>query len=145
MIIAIFALVVAVLGTAYWYKTHTVISTGPEAEAKGCLSVFATFFIAGIFLAVILIGVLASVFEFIIDHWIIFGGIAAVLVGLMIMGKKQSDKESQAVAPTDSEDSDNYDEDEDDEEYDDEGEDDEYDDEEYDDDEEYQKNDKRVK
>lgn len=45
------------------------------------------------------------------------------------MGKKQSDKESQAVAPTDSEDSDNYDEDEDDE----------YDDEEYDDDEEYQK------
>ena len=72
---------------------------------------------------------LASVFEFIIDHWIIFGGIAAVLVGLMIMGKKQSDKESQAVAPTDSEDSDNYDEDEDDE----------YDDEEYDDDEEYQK------
>ena len=135
MIIAIFALVVAVLGTAYWYNTHTVISTGPEAEAKGCLSVFATFFVAGIFLAVILIGLLASVFEFIIDHWVIFGGIAAVFIGLMIMGKKQSDKESQAVIPTDSEDSGDYDDDEDDEEYDDDE----------DDDRDYQENDKRVK
>ncbi|WP_196591297.1 hypothetical protein [Pectinatus frisingensis] len=90
--------ILAVIGTYCYMNSHSVISTGPEGEAKGCFSVFISFLIGAGILVTLIMAVFAWVIGFIIAHWIWFVVGAAIIVGLIIIGSKDSPQEKAPAA-----------------------------------------------
>lgn len=87
----IFVPIIAIAGTIWYMKSHTIISTGPEGEAKGCLGVFITFGIVGAIIVTFAIYALAWCVEFFLAHWKWFAGGAVILLALIYWGGRQSD------------------------------------------------------
>lgn len=88
----IFVPIMAIFGTIWYMKSHTIISTGPEGEAKGCLGVFITFGIFGAIIVTFAIYALAWCVEFFLAHWKWFAGGVGILIALIYWGGKQSEK-----------------------------------------------------
>ncbi|WP_196603175.1 hypothetical protein [Pectinatus haikarae] len=86
--------ILAVIGTYYYMSSHSVISTGPEGEVKGCLSVFISFLIGTGILVTLVMAVFAWVIGFIIAHWIWFAVGAVIIIVLIVLGSRASDKEN---------------------------------------------------
>ncbi|WP_196600424.1 hypothetical protein [Pectinatus frisingensis] len=97
--------ILAVIGTYCYMNSHSVISSGPEGEAKGCFSVFISFLIGAGILVTIIMAVFAWVIGFIIAHWIWFAVGAAVIVALVIAGSRVPGKEKE---PDKSDDTNNH-------------------------------------
>ncbi|WP_196590029.1 hypothetical protein [Pectinatus frisingensis] len=97
--------ILAIIGTYCYMNSHSIISTGPEGEAKGCFSVFLSFLIGAGILVTIIMAVFAWIIGFIVAHWIWFAVGAAVIVALVIAGSRVPDKEK---GPDKSDDSNNH-------------------------------------
>jgi hypothetical protein len=90
----IFVPLIAIAGTIWYMNSHTIISTGPEGEAKGCLGIFITFLLVG--LALVTFGLYAL--AWCIDHWKWIAGGVAILVALVVLGSKGSSNSGKAEA-----------------------------------------------
>lgn len=88
----IFVPIIAITGAIWYMKSHTIVSTGPEGEAKGCLGIFITFGIVGAIIVTFAIYALAWCVEFFLAHWKWFAVGVGVLITLIYWGGKQSEK-----------------------------------------------------
>lgn len=85
----IFVPIIAIAGTIWYMSTHTMISTGPEGEMHGCLSVFISFVIAGAVIITFVMYAFAWCVDFFLNHWKWFAGGAVILLALSFLGNKQ--------------------------------------------------------
>ncbi|MEN6412822.1 MAG: hypothetical protein ABFC84_08665 [Veillonellales bacterium] len=91
----IFVPIIAIAGTVWYMNSHTIISTGPEGEAKGCLGVFITFGIVGAILVTFAMYALSWCIQFFLTHWKWFAGGAVILVVLLLFGNQRSNPTSE--------------------------------------------------
>ena len=87
----IFVPIIAIAGTVWYMNSHTIISTGPEGELKGCLGVFITFCIVGAVIVTFVMYALAWFAGFFLEHWKWFAGGAGILLVLIYWGSTQSE------------------------------------------------------
>lgn len=81
--------ILGIAGTYSYMKSHTIISNGPEGEAKGCFSVFLSFLIGAVILVTIILKIIEMGIGFLISHWIIFliGIVIIVILGIIGLRK----------------------------------------------------------
>ena len=87
----IFVPIIAIAGTVWYMKSHTIISAGPEGEAKGCLGVFITFGLIGLAIVTFAMFALAWCVQFFLEHWKWFAVVAVVLFVLLLFGNNRSE------------------------------------------------------
>jgi len=78
--------IIAIIGTWYYMSSHTIISTSPEGEAKGCFGVFVSFLIGGAILVTVGIYAIAWCIDFVTAHWLLFAIPIGIIIVLIVIG-----------------------------------------------------------
>ncbi len=89
--------IIAIIGTWYYMSSHTIISTGPEGEAKGCFSVFLSFLIGGAILVTLGIYAIAWCIDFVMLHWLWFAIPIGIIIVLIVIGCFAGDDKNENV------------------------------------------------
>jgi len=89
--------IIAIIGTWYYMSSHTIISTGPEGEAKGCFGVFVSFLLGGAVLVTLGIYAIAWCIDFVTMYWLWFAIPIGIIIVIIVRGCFVGDDKKETV------------------------------------------------